>query len=179
MERVEIKSNRLKLFLLTLGSIAFVCGGVGMWRTGGDAFTRGMGMAAILFFGACGISISRYLLDPRPRIVFDEFGVTDVTLQVGRIAWNDIEGAGLVSMSNNKFIMLRLSNPEEYLAKLSKFRRGLARANRGIGFENLNLNLTGLATPPDEIMRIFSHFVTRYKTNAHSEELDFENSLNF
>ncbi len=59
MERIEIYSSKKKSLLLLIGSIAFVAIGVWLvlepdnltgWRERNPIFTRGVGIASILFF---------------------------------------------------------------------------------------------------------------------------------
>ena len=60
MERIEIYSSKKKSMLLLIGSIAFVVLGFWLlleadnltgWRARNPIFTRGIGIASILFFG--------------------------------------------------------------------------------------------------------------------------------
>ena len=60
MERIEIYSSKKKSLLLLIGSIAFVALGIWLlleadnltgWRARNPIFTRGIGIASILFFG--------------------------------------------------------------------------------------------------------------------------------
>lgn len=60
MDRIEIYTSKKKSILLLIGSIAFVALGIWLlleadnltgWRARNPIFTRGIGIASILFFG--------------------------------------------------------------------------------------------------------------------------------
>ena len=149
MEKLSIKNSRWKYVLLLIGSIGFVA--VGIWIV---VHGRASGWVPILFFGS-GVPIFLWrIADARPRLIIDEHGVLDRTLGVGRIAWGDIEAAYVRSISGNDFICLELKNPEKYSQKLSKVKRAMAAANRGLGFTDFNLNLSGVDARTDEVFEL-------------------------
>lgn len=153
MEKLVIKNSRWKHVLLLVGCIGFVATGIFIVAKG-DAF----GWVAILFFGS-GIPIAVWqIADSRPRLIIDEQGVLDRTLGVGRIAWGDIESAYVRSISGNDFICLELKNPEEYAQKLSKVKRAMAAANRGLGFTDFNLNLSGVDASTAEVFELLMKY---------------------
>lgn len=68
----NIPLNKLKIGLLTLGSIGFVVGGYLMlWNI--------IGIVAILFFGATGIYGLTKLFDFKTGLKIDSIGITDNT----------------------------------------------------------------------------------------------------
>lgn len=149
MEKLTIKNARWKNVLLLIGSFGFVAVGIRM-IVHGESF----GWVPVLFFG-CGIPIFIWqIADARPRLIIDEHGVTDRTLGVGRIAWSDIEAAYVRSISGNDFICLELKNPEKYKQRLSKVKQAMASANRGLGFTDFNLNLSGVNAKTEEIFEL-------------------------
>lgn len=153
MEKLVIKNSRWKYVLLLIGSLGFVAAGIWMLIKG-----EWFGWLAILFFGS-GIPIFIWqIADARPRLIIDEQGVLDRTLGVGRIAWSDIEAAYVRSINGNDFICLELKNSEKYGQKLSKVKRAMASANRGLGFTDFNLNLSGVDARTDEIFELLMKY---------------------
>ena len=149
MEKLIIKNSRWKHVLLLIGSVGFVAAGIWM-VTQGNSF----GWVAILFFG-CGLPIFIWqIVDSRPRLIIYHHGVLDRTMGVGRIAWGDIETAYMRSISGNDFICFELKDPEKYLQKLSKVKRAMAGANRGLGFTDFNLNLVGVDVKTEEVFEL-------------------------
>ncbi len=149
MGKLIIKNSRWKCVPLLVGCVGFVATGIWIVVRGG-AF----GWVPILFFGS-GIPVCVWqIADSRPRLVIDERGVVDRTPGVGRIAWGDIEAAYVRSISGNDFICLELKNPEKYSQKPSKVKRALAAANRGLGFTDFSLNLSGVDARTEEVFEL-------------------------
>jgi hypothetical protein len=149
MEKLIIKNSRWRYVLLLIASIGFVVAGIWMVMRG-----KPFGWAAIVFFGSSLPLFIWQIVDSRPRLVVDEHGVTDRTLGVGRIPWGDIEVAYVRSINGNDFICLELRNREKYWQKLSKVKRAMAAANRGLGFTDFNLNLSGVDVNTDELFEL-------------------------
>ena len=153
MEKLIIKNSRWKYVLLLIGSIGFVAAGIWIVVHGGS-----FGWVPILFFGS-GIPIFIWqIADARPRLIIDEHGVLDRTLGVGHIAWSDIKAAYVRSINGNDFICLELKNAEKYSQKLSKVKRAMAAANRGLGFTDFNLNLSGVDAKTDEVFELIMKY---------------------
>ena len=153
MEKVIIRNSRWKHVLLLIGCIGFVAAGIWMIIQG-----KQFGWVALLFFGS-GIPISIWqIADSRPRLIIDDSGVLDRTLGVGRIEWTDIQEAYVRSISGNDFICLELKNPEKYSQQLSQVKRAMADANRGLGFTDFNINLSGVAASTDEIFELLMKY---------------------
>jgi len=150
---VVIHAARGRYALLPIASLAFTAAGVSLLQRG-DPAARWIAIACILFFGAGTLVLARQLLDRRPRLVFDDIGVTDRTLGVGRIPWEAIEDAQLASIRNNAFVCLTLRDEAHWVAKLPPLQRRLAGANRALGFSSLNLNLAGLAVEPATVLAL-------------------------
>ncbi|HEX8070199.1 MAG TPA: STM3941 family protein [Pyrinomonadaceae bacterium] len=149
MGKLIINNSRRKYVPLLIGCMGFVATGVWM-VVHGEAF----GWVPIMFFG-CGIPVClRQIADARPRLIIDERGVVDRTLGVGRISWGDIEAAYVRSINGNDFICLELKNPAKYARKLSKVKRAMATANRGLGFTDFSLNLSGVDASTDEVFEL-------------------------
>jgi hypothetical protein len=149
MEKVEIKNSRWKNVLFLLASLGFVAGGIGMVMDG-EMF----GWTAILLFGGGALVFIRQLIDARARLIIDKDGITDRTMGVGTIKWEEIENAYVSSISGNDFICLEVKNPEQYINKLSKVKRALAGANRSLGFTELSVNLSGVDVSTEEVFEL-------------------------
>lgn len=149
MEELIIKNSRQKYVLFLVLCIGFVAAGFWMVMDG-EMF----GWVGIVFFGSGLLVFIRQIADSRPRLIIDTHGVLDRTLGVGRIAWSDIKAAHVRSIYGNDFICLELKNPEKYLKQLSIAKRALVAANRGLGFTDFNLNLSGVDAKTDEVFEL-------------------------
>lgn len=122
-----------------------------------------IGWSCIVFFGFGVLTFLWQIFDTRPRVVIDQIGVFDRTLGVGIIEWQDIEHAYLNSIMKNDFISLVLKNPEKYLQKTSKPKAKLARYNKTLGFETININLSGVNIDSKEVFDIFIKQLTKVR----------------
>jgi hypothetical protein len=126
-----------------------------------------IGWLSVIFFGFGLIIFLRQIFDSRPRIVVDERGVFDRTLSVGTIEWQDIEHAYLNSVVGNPFISLRLNDPEKYLERAMNSQKKLARLNKYLGAETININVSGINKSPDEILAVVLKNLLDRKTKNH------------
>ncbi len=151
MTKIEIKSSRSKYIVLLIGAIGFVVSGVLILLINGPAV---IGWMSIIFFGA-GIPLFIWqILDNRPRLKIDDTGIADRTLGVGRIAWEDIDGAFVKSIKGNDFICLQLIDSEKYTSKLNSIKKAMTKANEKLGFTPISLNLSGIAVSTHDIFEL-------------------------
>jgi hypothetical protein len=94
VEKVEIKNSPWKYWMFLLTSLGFVAAGIGMVI--GDEIYGG---TAIVFFGDCALVLIRRLIDSRARLILDQNGIIDRTMEVGIIQWEEIENAYVMSIS--------------------------------------------------------------------------------
>ena len=149
MEPLVFRPARAKLLL---GSLGFVGGGAGMVLDERAAIVVWM---SVLFFGGCAAVAVAQLVDTRARLVVDDRGVFDRTLEVGVIRWEDIVDAE-VAFVGNPFIALRLTNAAVYTDRLGPVHRRLVQLNQGLGLGALNVNLTAIDTDPHALALLIS-----------------------
>lgn len=150
---LEVAASRGKLVLALLGAAGFVVLGLflAMRGTGIEVW---VGWVCVAFFGAGIPLFLKQLLDARPRVVLDEVGVLDRTLGVGRIPWTEIEGAYISRIQGNPFVCLRLHDPERWTRELNAVQRRMVKANEKLGFQPLNINLTGTSVDPERVLDV-------------------------
>ncbi len=175
--KIVIGNSRWRAVLLLAACLAFVSGGIFVLVSQHTARYRSSdgttaAWSSTIFFGLGGFAAIRRLIDSRPRLILDDEGVWDRTLDVGRIAWTDIEGAYLRSIRSNNFICLVLRDTDRYLSKTTAMKRALANANTALGFTPISLNLSGVAANAKDILEII---VTRI--HAPTEDADFEKPM--
>jgi hypothetical protein len=140
MNRIEIPLSKTKIFLLVIGSVAFVVFGI-LFILNPDTFLtpifrspsllRLLGVAAVLFFGGTGIYGFRKLFDKKIGLIIDETGITDHTnaSSVGLIEWADITGIETAEVMSTKFLLIFTLDPEKYLNRVQGFKRKLMQGN--------------------------------------------------
>ena len=159
---------RLRHALLLVVACGFVAAGVFLLVAGDDE-ARWVGIAGIVFFGACALVFLWQLFDRRPRLIIDDIGVFDRTLRVGRIPWDDIEDASLASIQGQAFICLSLRDEAQWVAKLPPLQRRLVGANRALGFSGLNLNLSGVDVDPSAVLALILTEVARRRAAQRAD----------
>lgn len=153
-DRIEIKFSRVKMSLLLLLASVFVAGGIFILFRADELREKIIGWTSIIFFGFGAVVFVRQLLNTKPRIILDDEGIEDKSLDIGKILWDDIEAAYPNNIFTNKFISLKVRDVEKYLRRTSKPKRKLASYNQALGFETLNLNLVGLAVSQKDLMTL-------------------------
>lgn len=133
----------LSIFLIALGIFVII-----------DADELIVGLVVTGFFSLAVPICIKELLDTKPRLIIDDKGITDRTLGVGKILWSDIQAAELNMIRHNAFIGLKVDEPKvrEYIKNQVWWKRFFIKANKVIGFQQLNINLVGLDADFDELL---------------------------
>jgi hypothetical protein len=151
MDKIEIKSSRLKYILAFIAVIGFVVCGAFLLS---QPAPKWIGWMGILFFGPMIPLFAWQLFDSRPRLIIDNEGVLDRTLKIGKIAWCDISGVYLKEIKGNSFICLKLKDDDKYLTKLSPLMRAATSTNVKLGFTPLSLNLSGVNADAHQVFEL-------------------------
>ncbi len=106
---IVVRTGRIRLFLLFLGSVAFVTAGI--WFAVrpplgiplAREFCVALGLVTLLFFGIGGGILLRRLLGHRIALIVDRNGIVDnsTVMPAGRIAWDEITRIGIVTTSRD------------------------------------------------------------------------------
>ncbi|MFD2162591.1 STM3941 family protein [Paradesertivirga mongoliensis] len=166
-ERIEIPLSKTKLSLLLLGSIAFVVGGIWMvgnpngfatsYRPTNPIFVFGVGLVSIVFFGGCLVNIAKKLLDSAPGLVIDEKGIYDNSgaISTGLILWDDIRELRTANVFRQKFIIVVVNNPEQYIKAQNRAlnKTGLRRNYKRCG-SPISISGNGLKINFEELYRL-------------------------
>lgn len=160
------KNSIGKYVFYGLLSLIFVAGGIFILFVGKDLKATLIGWSCIIFFGFGLLIFLRQIFDTRPRIVINQIGIFDRTLDVGVIEWRDIEHAYLNSIFGNDFISLVLRDTDKYLQRTSKPKAKLARYNKTLGFETINLNLSGVNIKSAEIFNLVIKQLTKTRIKS-------------
>jgi hypothetical protein len=151
MKKVEIRASKRKSLSHLIAIFGFVACGVFFVVQGKSVW---VGWSSICFFGSMIPSVVGQLINSRPRLIIDEFGVVDRTLTVGKFLWFDIDNAYLININGNHFICLVLKDTNKYLERANPFMRNMAIVNRKLGFTPFSLNLSGVDADPYQVLDI-------------------------
>ncbi len=171
-EETAIPLSRGKTTLLVLMSIAFILLGVWVIQMR-DAqlppdydplFVRGVALACIVFFGACGLVGLRKLFDGRPGLQFTPAGIVDNSsgVSVGLVPWSDVTGLGIFQVGRTRSIVVKVADPEKYAAVGGPLRRPLNKANIKLCGSPVVVTSSTLKISFDELYALFEAYLARY-----------------
>jgi len=150
-ENIEIPLSKNKLFLGIAGSFIFVIIGVWLFTHSYEfqdysikllrnpIIIKGIGVLAILFFGATGIYGFKKIFDKKVGLIIDSKGITDNSngSSIGLIQWKDISNIRVKQVMSTKFLLIDVLNPEKYIKQ----------AKGGIKSRLLRANMKMYGTP--------------------------------
>ncbi|GAB3850172.1 hypothetical protein GCM10028822_15200 [Hymenobacter terrigena] len=139
MTEFRLYKSRWKALKLLVGCAMFV--GLGCFMLSQADAPRLVAWASIGFFGL-GIPVSLFqLLDRRPQIIVNEFGMFDRTTHHEFINWEIIQDLYLVETNRQPFICLIVDEAFEPSRRKSKFKQNMASLSKEMGFQELNISL--------------------------------------
>jgi hypothetical protein len=178
MDRIEIYTSKKKSILLLIGSIAFVALGVWLlieadnmtgWRARNPLFTRGIGVASILFFGF-GIFIGiKRIIRSEIALVIDSQGlnVNPKKSLTEFIKWNDILGFEEIKIHSTRILIIGVANPEYWLKQeTSTIRKKMMEFNISNYGSPFNIAAAGLDISSDELNEKLNSYFEKYKNGV-------------
>jgi hypothetical protein len=178
MERIEIYSSKKKSLLLLICSLTFVAIGIWLlleadnltgWRARNPIFTRGIGIASIIFFGF-GIFVGiKRLIKSEIALIIDSKGlnVNPKKSLTEFIKWNDINGFEEIKIHSTRIVIIGVKNPNYWLDKeTSVFRRKLMQFNINNYDSPFNIASSGLDISADRLIETLNKYFDRYKNEA-------------
>jgi hypothetical protein len=127
---LSVRRARWRYWLLLAVVLGFTAIGVLALAVEQTLAGRSIGGVLILFFGTAAVVFARELLDARPRIRIDEYGVEDRTLGVGTIPWSEIAFAYRREVQGHAFICLVLRDAQQWGGR-TEFNLNLSGVNAG------------------------------------------------
>jgi hypothetical protein len=174
MQPISIPLSKTKIIILVTGALLFVAGGCWLLVKAPTInspvvpnanIIRTVGVVAILFFGLCAVYGTRKLFSTQPGFVIDDFGITDNSggISVGAIPWSDISNINFVMAQRQKFIMIYVNNPEEYIKSQSSFiKRKVMQMNHKLYGSPLAISANSLKTSFGQLFNLLrDQFETR------------------
>ena len=175
-ERV-IALSHTKLALTIAGSLLFVAAGAWFLFASNDGslvtslrrfvpplFVHALGVAA-LFFGAAGVAwgIAKSR-DKKPGLILNAEGMTDNSSAVaaGFIPWSEVTGVDTFQVSNQRMLVIRVTDPTKYIERGGAVKRSLNRANANMCGSPIVISSNALRIPFDELRREVVAYAARY-----------------
>jgi hypothetical protein len=176
MERIEIYTSKKKSFLLLVGSIIFVVGGIyfilnsetiamNSFRNRSPSFIKSIGITSVLFFGL-GIFVSiKQLMKNQLMLIIDRKGININPKKslVEFIEWKYIESFNEIKIYNTKLITINVTNPEYWIEKENNsIRKKLMEYNTEKFYSPFNLSANSMNVNHNELMKILNQNLNKY-----------------
>ncbi len=175
-EQIEIPLSRTKMILTFLGSLLFV--GLGLWLLinppksnhwlfESPAVIFITGIASVIFFGLVAVTIFRKFLDNKPGLIISQHGITDNSsgVSAGLISWTDIQEIRKINVMTQKFLMVIVRNPEDYLDKVSNpLKRNAMKINYKKYGSPISISSNALQTNFEGLHKIFIEKMNEFKS---------------
>lgn len=158
MKNVVIRASRVRSAVLLVVAAMFVAAGLMLLDS--RAYIR-LGRGLVVVFGVVTAWAVVRLLDPRPRVILDDGGVTDRTLGVGRIDWAHIRRAYARRARGRTLVCLELRDADAFVRRLSPFMRQLLRVQGRLGDGELAVDLTGTTAGAERVADLIMTEVAR------------------
>lgn len=137
--------------VLLVGSVAY-----SLYAYGTPMIWVGGGAGLLALSGFLHESLKHEVL-----LLIDDDGIDDRRLGMGKISWDDVEDAQLLVTEGNRFLGLRVKDPEKYLARLNGPHRRLFESRRRLGFNGINIDIWALDVNLLELKRAIDKRIRR------------------
>jgi hypothetical protein len=178
MDKIEIYSSKRKSFLLLIGSLLFVIGGIYMFmnaenftgfRARSPLFIKGIGIASVLFFGL-GIYVSiKQLLANQLILIISRNGVNVNPKKslTEYIEWKNINGFSELKIQRQKFVIIDVDNSDYWIEKEENgIRKKLMKFNVNNYGSPFNLSANSMQMNYAELMKTLNESLNKHKYNA-------------
>ena len=175
-EQIEIPLSKKKMLLTLFGAIVFV--GLGIWFLinshkisnpifGNPTLIFIVGVASILFFGLVAVTIFRKFSDNKAGLIISKEGITDNSsgVSAGQIPWTDIQEIKVSQVMSQKFLMLIVRNPQDYLDKVTNpLKRNAMKMNYKTYGSPISISSNALQTDFDNLYKLLVEKMKEYKS---------------
>lgn len=117
---------------------------------------KAIGAASVLFFGYAGFILFRQLSNKNNGLILSKEGITDHSgaVNAGLIAWRDITSVKQIEVTKTPFLILKVSNPEEYIERQeSKFQKKLLKMNMNTYGSPICISASNLSISINELQK--------------------------
>jgi hypothetical protein len=179
-----IPLSKKKLVLLLFGAIAFVGGSTWMWSHAdvqsrfSPHFVKAVAVAGISFFGLSAIYVGYKVFDSRPGLIIDSLGIIDNSSAVaaGRIFWHDIVGLNVSTISRQRFIVIEVVDPQEFIERGNLFRRILNTLNMKMMGSPIAISSNSLRANFDQLVALLTDAFEKQTVSGDATRIRHSNS---
>ena len=174
-----IELSKTKIALAILGTCAVVA--IGIWflsldeaiiRTSSSyrllfnepMYARGLGIVAIVVFGALALFFFKKLFDKKPGLVLNNSGIVDNASAVaaGFIPWSEITGYDIFEMPQQKMLIIMVRDPQKYVERGNAVQQKLNQANFKMCGSPISISANALKINFAELIALFDEYQRKY-----------------
>lgn len=161
-DAITIPFNKHKMVAVGMLAIVFAVVAAIVWTQEG-VFVKAVAVAAILLSAASLIFITLKLFNGAPAIMITNERILDHSsaASIGWIKWADVTGFRELKISNQKMIVVILSDPEKYMQGLGGIKARLARANIAMFGSPVVISPNTTAVNYEEMFDLFLRAIER------------------
>lgn len=175
---ITIPFSKKKLSKLLIISVVFAALGTWMVLSPTEEGNRwfnnpiiknGVAIGAILM-GLLGMAVTlQKLLQKQAALLIDDSGITDRSSQVaaGYVPWNDVHLITTTTVVNQKFVLLIVKNPEDYIQRKKNV---IGQKGMRMNFKNYGspicISASGLQCTTGELIEMIERKLSAYKSRG-------------
>ena len=170
-DRVEIPLSKVKIAVIMCGAILFVA--LGTWifwmaerqQEFSPVQMKVVGASTIVFFGVCVLYMIAKIYDGKPGLIVDATGITDNSsgVSAGLVPWDSIRQIEEKQIKGQRFIAIKVDNPNRYIEKQSGLKRILMDMNYKMYETPIYISPNSLRIEYDELWSLLKEKMVKYK----------------
>ncbi|PBJ11127.1 STM3941 family protein [Flavobacterium sp. ACN6] len=174
MKKIEIYSSKKNTFLLLIGSLLFIIGGIWMFKDaenlasyrGSPIFLKGIGIISVLFFGLGAYLSIKQLVKNKLFLIIDKNGinVNPKKNSTEFINWKNIEGFFELKIQSQKMVLIKVNNPDYWIEiETNQIRKKLIQFNLNNYGSPFCLSAVSMQINHAELMKVLNESLKKYK----------------
>jgi hypothetical protein len=168
--QVLVPLSKVKITLLLLGSAAVDIIALWLWANAdhipyrNPLYIQAVAIASTGFSGLCGLYYLRKIFDTAPGLVIDPEGVIDNSsgTSVGRILWSEICGFDVHTVGRQRFLTIKVRDPQKFLQQVNFLRRQILAANKKYWESPIQISSNCLKVDFDHLVKLFADSYAKY-----------------
>lgn len=151
-DALVVYPSRGKLLLFTAICALFVTGGFYIWSN--DRNDQFIAMADWIFFGLAMLFFISRLAQRMPALIVNQSGIFDKSSGLSGyfLRWEEIDSIYISQMGRQRFLSIKLQDPEAFLSRFSGFKAKMMRANMKLVGAPLNISASILPMKLEDLV---------------------------
>ncbi len=171
-----IALSNVKMIPMIVGAFVFVA--IGLWMATQDvspvrahgflsnnpALVHAAGIAAVVFFAACGLFGIVKLFDREPGLILDDTGFVhnSTAAAAGFVPWDEVTGVSTLQISRQRLLVVKLRDPERYIRQVNRIRQAMKRGNQRMCGSPIAIASNALKIDFDELSALFNAYWSQH-----------------